>query len=64
MQLEPLLTILQAGDPAALEQAFVVLTAITGLLTSGYAASLRPGVRRPECDMCVRPSAEDRNSAL
>lgn len=31
MRLEPLLTILPAGDPAALEQAFVVLTAIIGL---------------------------------
>ena len=40
--------------PAALEQAFVVLTAIIGLLTAGYAASLRRAVRRPECDICVR----------
>jgi len=49
MQLEYLLTTLSAGDPAALEQAFVVLTAIIGLLTAGYAASLRraSGVRRP-----------------
>ena len=62
MRLEHLLTILPAGDPAALEQAFVVLTAIIGLLTAGYAASLRRGVRRPECDMRVRLSAEDRNS--
>jgi hypothetical protein len=56
---------LPAGDPAALEQAFVVLTAIIAvlaLLTAGYAASLRRAVRRPECDMCVRLSAEDRNS--
>jgi hypothetical protein len=35
MRLEHLLTILPAGDPAALEQAFVVLTAIIGLLTAG-----------------------------
>jgi hypothetical protein len=62
MQLEHLLTILPAGDPAALEQAFVVLTAIIGLLTAGYVASLRSAVRRPECDMCVRLPAEDRNS--
>ena len=61
MQLEYLLTTLSAGDPAALEQAFVVLTAI-GLLPAGYAASLRRGVRRPECDSHVRLSAEDRNS--
>ena len=54
MQLEHLLTILPAGDPAALEQAFVVLTAIIGLLTVGCAASLRRAVRRPECDTCVR----------
>ena len=53
---------LPAGDPAALEQAFVVLIAIIGLLTAGYAASLRRAVRRLECDMCVRLSAEDRNS--
>jgi hypothetical protein len=53
---------LPAGDPAALEQAFVVLTAIIGLLTAGYAASLRRAVRRPECDICVRLPAEDRNS--
>ena len=62
MQLEHLLTILPAGDPAALEQAFVVLTAIIGLLTAGYAASLRRAVRRPECDMDIRLPAEDRNS--
>ena len=43
----------RAGDPAALEQAFVVLTAIIGLLTAGYAASLRLGVRRPEYDIYV-----------
>ena len=35
MQLEQLLTILPAGDPEALEQAFVVQTAIIGLLTAG-----------------------------
>jgi hypothetical protein len=64
MQLEHLLTILPAGDPAALEQAFVVLTAIIGLLAAGYAASLHRGVRRPECDMRVRLSAEDRNLVL
>jgi hypothetical protein len=52
---------LPAGDPAAIEQAFVVLTAIIGLLTAGYAASLRRTVRRPECDICVRLLAEDRN---
>ena len=52
----------RAGDPAALEQAFVVLTAIIGLLTAGYAASLRRGVRRPECDTRVRLLVEDRNS--
>jgi hypothetical protein len=34
---------LPAGDPAAIEQAFFVLTAIIGLLTAGYAASLRRG---------------------
>jgi Domain of unknown function (DUF5753) len=62
MQLEHLLTTLSARDPAALEQAFVVLTAIIGLLTAGYAASLRRGVRRPECDMYVRLPTEDRNS--
>jgi len=62
MQLEHLLTILPAGDPAALEQAFVVLTAVIGLLTAGYAASLRRGVRRTECDIGVRLPAEDRNS--
>ena len=62
MQLEHLLTILPAGDPAALEQAFVVLTAIIGLLTAGYAASLRRAVRRPECDMDIRLPPEDRNS--
>jgi hypothetical protein len=44
------------------EQAFVVLTAIIGLLTAGYAASLRRAVRRPECDICVRLPPEDRNS--
>ena len=44
----------------ALEQAFVVLTAVTGLLTAGYAASLRRGVRRPECDIYVRLPAGDR----
>lgn len=60
-RLEHLLTTLPAGDPAALGQAFVVLTAIIGLLTAGYAASLRRGVRRPECDTSVRLSAEDRN---
>jgi len=54
IQVEHLLIILPAGDPAALEQAFVVLTAIIGLLTAGYAASLRRAVRRPECDICVR----------
>ena len=54
MQLEHLLTILPAGDLAALEQAFVVLTAIIVLLTAGCAASLRRAVRRPECDICVR----------
>jgi hypothetical protein len=32
------------------------------LLTAGYAASLRRGVRRPECDINVRLPAEDRNS--
>jgi hypothetical protein len=57
MRLEHLLTILPAGDPAALEQAFVGLTAIIGLLTAGYAAGLRRGVGRPECDICVRLSA-------
>jgi hypothetical protein len=57
MRLEHLLTILPAGDPAALEQAFVVLTAIIGLLTAGYAASLRRGGGRPECDIRVRLSA-------
>ena len=36
---------LPAGDPAAIEQAFVVLTAIIGLLTAGYAASLRRTAR-------------------
>jgi Domain of unknown function (DUF5753) len=51
MQLEHLLTILPAGDPAALEQAFVGLTAIIGLLTAGYAASLRRAVRRPASGM-------------
>jgi hypothetical protein len=54
MRLEHLLTTLPAGDPAAFEQAFVVLTAIIGLLTAGYAASLRRGVRRPEYDIYVR----------
>jgi hypothetical protein len=54
---------LPARDPAALEQAFVVLTAIIGPLTAGYAASLRRAVRRPECDMRVRLPAEDRSSA-
>ena len=54
MQLEHLLTILRAGDPAAPEQAFVVLTAITGLLTAGQAASPRRADRRPECDVNVR----------
>ena len=51
-----------AGDPAALAQAFVVLTAIIGLLPAGYAASLRRAVRRPEYDIGVRLPAEDRNS--
>lgn len=51
-----------AGDPAAIEQAFVVLTAISGLLTAGYAASLRRTVRCPECDMRVRLPIEDHNS--
>ena len=53
---------LPAGDPAAIEQAFVVLTAIIGLLTAGYAASLRRTVRCPECDMRVRLPVEDHNS--
>lgn len=57
MRREHLPTILRAGDPAALEQAFVLLTAIIGLLTAGYAASLRRGVGRPECDIHVRLSA-------
>jgi hypothetical protein len=60
MRLEHLLTIFPAGDPAALEQAFVVLTAIIGLLTAGYAASLRRGVGCPECDIRVRLSARSR----
>ena len=57
MQLEYLLTTLSAGDPAALEQAFVVLTAIIGLLTAGYAASLRraSGVRRVTRTSGYRP---------
>lgn len=53
---------LPAGDPAALAQAFVVLTAIIGLLPAGYAVSLRRAVRRPECDIGGRLPAEDRNS--
>jgi hypothetical protein len=44
--------------------AFVVLTAIIGLLTAGHAAGLRRAVRRPECDMRVRLLTEDRNSVL
>ena len=46
----------------AIEQAFVVLTAIIGLLTAGYAASLRRTVRCPECDIRVRLPVEDHNS--
>jgi hypothetical protein len=57
MRREHLPTIRPAGDPAALEQALVLLTAIIGLLTAGYAASLRRGVGRPECDIRVRLSA-------
>jgi hypothetical protein len=41
--LEHLLTTLPAGDPAALEQAFVVLTAIIGLLTAGVRGQPAPG---------------------
>ena len=36
--------------------------AIARVSAARYAASLRRGVRRPECDTCVRLSAEDRNS--
>ena len=38
------------------------MIAIIGLLTAGYAASLRRAVRRLECDISVRLSARDRNS--
>jgi hypothetical protein len=57
MRLEHLLTTLPAGDPAALEQAFVVLAAIIGLWTAGYAASLRraSGVRNVTFASGCRP---------
>jgi hypothetical protein len=48
------------GDPAPLEQAFVVLTAIIGAVDRRVRGQPAPG--RPECDMYVRLPAEDRNS--
>ena len=51
-----------AGGGGELREAFLVLAAIIGLLTAGYAASLRRAVRRPECDINVTLPAGECNS--